>query len=92
MLPGAISVKEFLRNYKSYDDHVKIAYCTISYRSGKFAEKYQNESIPVYNLRGGMLAWLHEGGKIYDQTGETYRIHIFGEKWNLAPEGYEAVQ
>jgi rhodanese-related sulfurtransferase len=91
MLPGAISVKEFLRNYKSYDDHVKIAYCTISYRSGKFAEKYQNDNIPVYNLRGGMLAWLHEGGKIYDQTGETYRIHIYGEKWNLAPEGYEAV-
>ena len=91
MLPGAISVKEFLSNYESYDDHVKIAYCTISYRSGKFAEKYQNDRIPVYNLRGGMLAWLHEGGKIYDQTGETYRIHIYGDKWNLAPEGYEAV-
>jgi sodium/bile acid cotransporter 7 len=92
MLPGAISVEEFLSNYESYDDHVKVAYCTISYRSGKFAEKYQNDRIPVYNLRGGMLAWLHEGGKVYDQTGETDRIHIYGEKWNLAPEGYEAVR
>ena len=92
MLPGAISVKEFLSNYESYEDHVKIAYCTISYRSGQFAEKYQNDSIPVYNLRGGMLAWLHQGGRIYNQYGETDRIHIYGEEWNLAPEGYEAVR
>ena len=91
MLPAAISVDEFLGNHGSYDDHVKIAYCTISSRSGKFAEKYQNEGIPVYNLRGGALAWVHAGGKIYDQTGETYQIHVHSREWNLAPEQYAAV-
>ena len=91
MLPGAITEKEFLSNYKSYEDHVKIAYCTISYRSGVFVENFQKRGIPVYNLRGGILAWVHEGGKVYDQTGETFRIHVYGQKWNLAPEQYEAV-
>ena len=91
MLPGAITEKEFLSNYKSYQDHVKIAYCTISYRSGVFAENFQKRGIPVYNLRGGILAWVHAGGKVYDQTGETNRIHVYGQEWNLAPEQYEAV-
>ena len=40
MLPGAITEKEFLSNYKSYQDHVKIAYCTISYQSGIFVENF----------------------------------------------------
>lgn len=91
MLPGAITEKEFLNNYKSYEDHVKIAYCTISYRSGVFADNFQKRGIPVYNLRGGILAWVHAGGKVYDQSGETYRIHVYGQKWNLAPERYEPV-
>jgi len=90
-LPGAITEKEFQSNYKSYEDHIKIAYCTISYRSGKFAENFQKSGIPVYNLRGGLLAWVHEGGKVYDQTGETHRIHVHGQEWDLAPEQYEAV-
>jgi len=74
ILPGSITEKEFMANFKSYADHVKIAYCTISYRSGKFAQKLQKEGIPVYNLRGGILAWVHDGGKVYDQYGETQRI------------------
>jgi len=91
MLPGAITENEFLENFKSYQDHVKIAYCTISYRSGTFAEHFQKDGIPVYNLRGGILGWVHEGGKVYDQTGETHRLHVYGQEWNLAPEDYEAL-
>jgi rhodanese-related sulfurtransferase len=91
MLPGAITEKEFMDNFKSYDDYVKIAYCTISYRSGKFAQKLQKEGIPVYNLKGGILAWVHDGGKVYNQNGETHRIHVYQSEWNLAPARYEAV-
>jgi sodium/bile acid cotransporter 7 len=91
MLPGAITEKEFLDNYKSYEDHVKIAYCTISYRSGKFAEKFQKGGMPVYNLKGGILGWVHDGGKVYDQAGETHRVHVYGQEWDLAPERFEAV-
>ena len=91
MLPVAISEAEFLSNYESYEDHVKMAYCTISDRCGAFVENYQQRGIPVYNLRGGILAWVHAGGQVYDQTGETHRIHVHDPEWNLAPEKYEAV-
>ena len=91
MLPGAITEKEFLNSSDKHKDAVKIAYCTISYRSGKFAQKLQREGIPIYNLEGGILAWVHDGGKVHDQNGETQRIHVYGRKWNLGPKRYEAV-
>ena len=91
MLPGAITEKEFLNDPAKYKEDVKIVYCTISYRSGKFAQKLQKKGIPVYNLRGGILAWVHDGGKVYDQNGETDRIHVYGRKWNLGPKRYQAV-
>ena len=91
MLPGAVTEKEFMNDPAKYKDAVKIAYCTISYRSGKFAQKLQEKGIPVYNLSGGILAWIHNGGKVYDQNGETHRIHVYGRKWNLGPRHYQAV-
>ena len=91
MLPGAITEKEFMNDPAKYTDAVKIVYCTISYRSGKFAQQLQGKGIPVYNLRGGILAWVHEGGKVYDQNGETHRIHVYGRKWDLGPKRYQAV-
>ena len=91
MLPGAITEKEFIKDPAKYKDAVKIAYCTISYRSGKFAQKLQKKGIPVYNLKGGILAWIHDGGKVYDQNGETDRIHVYGRKWDLGPKRYQAV-
>jgi len=91
MLPGAITEKEFMNDPAKYKDAVKIAYCTISYRSGKFAQKLQKKGIIVYNLKGGMLAWVHDGGKVFDQNGETHRIHVYGRKWDLGPKRYQAV-
>jgi hypothetical protein len=38
-----------------------------------------------------MLAWVHEGGKVIDQKGETKRIHVYGRKWNLAPASFEPI-
>ncbi len=91
MLPGAVTEEEFLKDPERYRDNVIIGYCTISYRSGKLAEKLKARGILMLNLEGGMLAWLHAGGKIYDRTGETRRIHVYGLKWNLAPKDYEAI-
>jgi sodium/bile acid cotransporter 7 len=92
MLPGAVTEKEFLKDPNKYAGRILIGYCTISYRSGKLAQELKDQGISVRNLRGGMLAWVHAGGRIYDRTGsETRRIHVYGRKWNLAPEAYEAV-
>jgi len=91
MLPGAVTEKQFLKNPEKYRDRTLIGYCTISYRSGKLAEKLNAQGITLLNLKGGLLAWVHAGGKVFDQSGETKRIHVYGKKWNLGPVGYEAV-
>ena len=90
-LPIAITADSFLKDSKKYADHIKISYCTIGYRSGIFAQELGQRGIFIYNLRGGLLAWVHDGGKVYNGAEETRRIHVYGEEWNLAPENYEAI-
>lgn len=91
MLPGAVTKQEFLKHPERYRDKVIIGYCTISYRSGVLAEKLKARGITMLNLEGGLLAWVHAGGKVYDRAGETRRIHVYGRKWNLGPKGYDAL-
>jgi rhodanese-related sulfurtransferase len=92
MLPGAITEKDFLENPEAYKGRMIISYCTISYRSGKLAERLQEKGIQMLNLRGGILAWVHSGGKVYKDGEPVMRVHVYGDKWDLAPLGYEAVQ
>ena len=91
ILPGALTEKEFNKNVEKYRDHTIIGYCTISYRSGKLARKLKKRGIRMLNLKGGLLAWVHEGGKVYDAKGETKRVHVYQKKWNFLPAGYDAV-
>jgi len=91
MIPGAVTEEEFRNNLDKYRNHIVISYCTISYRSGKLARKLRKQGIIMANLRGGLLAWVHEGGKVTNSKGETKRIHVYGEEWNYPPESYEAV-
>jgi len=90
-LPGAITADFFLENPEKYNEYIKIGYCTISYRSGIMAQELHQKGIPIYNLRGGLLAWVHDGGMVYDGTEETHRIHVYSQEWDLGPEGFEAV-
>ena len=92
MLPGAITEEQFLKNPEKFKDKRIVVYCTISYRSGKFAREMANSGIEIFNLRGGLLAWTLEGGKVYDPNGETRRINVYGEEWDYPPEGYESVR
>jgi rhodanese-related sulfurtransferase len=93
MLPGAVSQQDFLNNPDQYKDKTAVGYCTISYRSGVFAREMAKKGITVVNLEGGLLAWILEGGKVYDQSGkEVKRAHVYGDKWNLAPADYETLK
>jgi rhodanese-related sulfurtransferase len=91
MLPGSVSEKVFERNMKRYKDHTVIGYCTIRYRSGKLARELRKKGFTMLNLKGGLLAWLNEGGKVYNKHGETNRVHVYWKKWDYVPEGFEAV-
>ena len=88
-LPGAITEEAYLASPETYRDHLKIAYCTIGYRSGIFARDMSREGDTIYNLRGGILGWTLEGGDVYDDGEPVKRIHVFAERWNYAPQGYE---
>ena len=92
MLPNAITSNEFLKNPSEYKDFKIVAYCTISYRSGIFAKEMERKGIKISNLAGGLLAWVLEGGKVFDTHGETKRIHVYDQKWNYLPRGYEMVE
>ena len=90
-LPYSVTKEEFMKNPSKFKSKTIVTYCTISYRSGKFAMKIKKKGVSVHNLRGGILAWVLEGGKVIDENGQTTRVHVYGEKWNYLPEGYEAV-
>lgn len=91
MLPGAVS-DAFLADPGRFAGLTAISYCTIGYRSGRLAERLAGQGVRVYNLRGGILAWTLEGGKVVGPDGrEVRRIHVYGRTWNFPPAGYEAV-
>lgn len=91
-LPDSVSEAQFLKDIRKYSKYRIIAYCTIGYRSGKMAEKMAEKGKVIYNLRGGILAWTLEGGKLYGRDGkETKKVHVYGKKWNYPARGYEAV-
>jgi len=91
-IKGAVSEEDFLKNPGAYAGKDLVAFCTIGYRSGEFAEAMRNKGIAVKNLQAGILGWLHAGGEIAGPDGKpTRKVHVYGEKWNLAPDGYETV-
>lgn len=91
MLPNALTEAKFLQDPLKYKDLTVIGYCTIGYRSGLFASEMEIKGITVHNLAGGIVAWVLEGGRVFDANGETKRIHVYGKKWNYLPDGYEPV-
>lgn len=91
MLPGAITKDDYLKGLDSYRGLTAVAYCTIGYRSGTFAEKMAARGIEIKNLAGGLLAWVHDGGQVYRDGKEVKQIHVYGPKWDYPPSGYNTV-
>jgi sodium/bile acid cotransporter 7 len=91
MLPGAMSRTEFEARKDDFRNIPIVAYCTLGFRSGKFAAKLRGEGFDAYNLRGAILAWTHAGQPLVDAEGETRRVHVYGRKWNLVASEYEGV-
>jgi rhodanese-related sulfurtransferase len=92
-LPGAVSQQDFLNHISRHQDKTVVAYCTISYRSGIFARDMAGKGVSIANLQGGILAWSLEGGKVYDDGGNPVkRVHVYGDKWDYPPAGYESIK
>ncbi len=92
MIPGALSKDEFEGLRAKYKGHKIVIYCTIGYRSGLYAKELKDKGVDVYNLVGGIIAWTHAGGNLHDPSGKsTHKAHVYGRKWDLLPEAYEAI-
>lgn len=91
-IPGAISREEFEERAHELRGSAVVTYCTIGYRSGAYAEQLLGEGWDARNFVGSLLAWTHAGGDLVDSEGQpTQRLHVYGERWDLAPDGYETV-
>ena len=90
-IPGAITEEAFAA-LPAESDRVIIAYCTIGERSGRFARDLVGNGVDARNLTGGILGWAFDGGELVDRAGEpTKRAHVYGDRWNLLPEGWVGV-
>lgn len=91
MIPGAVTAEEFEADRERYRDVLVVAYCTIGARSGRYAGDLEREGFNVRNLEGGILSWTHAGGELTGPEGSTRKVHVYGRRWNLAADGYDAV-
>lgn len=98
-IPGAMSTESFCKAADAGKfegrDVIVVAYCTIGWRSSKWAHSYNTkhpDRTPVRNLSGSILAWTHAGGPLVSSDGSaTKRVHVFASKWSLAHSDYTAV-
>lgn len=91
IIPGSIDQAKFESNLEQYRQFPVVAYCTIGYRSGRYAQKMQQKGVNIVNLQGSLLAWSHEGEELSNKTGKTNKVHVFGRKWNLIAKNYQPV-
>ena len=91
-IPGSLTKTEFENRLSEMESKTIVVHCTIGYRSAKYVEALTRKGVKAYNLKGSILAWVHEGLPVVDPWGkETKKVHVYGPKWNLLPEGYEGV-
>ncbi len=91
IIAGAIALAQADRLTLSPELRV-VVYCTIGLRSGHAARNLRKRGIDAVNLRGGVLAWLAQGGALVDPAGKpTHRVHVYGRRWNVVPDAFEAV-
>lgn len=90
-IPGAVTGRVFLADPERYRGQRIIGYCTISYRSGKLAARLDRKGITLVNLKGGLLAWVHAGGPLARGSRPVQEMHVYGRKWDLAPQAIETV-
>ncbi len=65
-------------------DKKVIVYCSVGYRSEKIAEGIRNSGYTdVSNLYGGIFEWKNEGLPVYNEEGETERVHAYDKVWGV---------
>ena len=90
-IPGAISQREFESLRSDLGARAVVTYCTIGYRSGLYADELRRQGLDVRNFKGSILAWTHGGRPLHSDGREIRRVHVYGPRWNLAADDFEAI-
>jgi len=61
-----------------------VVYCSVGYRSEKVAEQllaagYKN----VSNLYGGIFEWVNQGNPVFNDKGQTQKVHAYSRTWGI---------
>jgi len=91
VIPGSVTRKHYESHAEEYNGYRVVLYCTIGYRSGKYAEKLRRDEVDAWNLAAGILGWVHAGEPVESDGEPAWRVHVYGKRWSLLPEAYEAV-
>ncbi|GBF99913.1 hypothetical protein Rsub_12821 [Raphidocelis subcapitata] len=88
-----VTAAEYERDPARWAGRRVVCACTVGFRSGQKAQALGRAGVEAANLRGGILAWTHEGMPLTDPaTGaDTKRVHVYAPRWALQGEGYTPV-
>jgi rhodanese-related sulfurtransferase len=87
-LPGAVPSEVIEADPDAWRERRLVAYCTVGYRSGRWAEAWSARGLRVENLAGGVLAWSWAGGGFEAGGAATTAVHVYGPAWDLLAPGY----
>lgn len=91
MIPGAIAPEQLSMQLEQSPEATVIAYCTIGYRSAQYVQQLQEQGISALNLEGSLLSWIEHQGPLEHEGEATNRVHVYGKRWSIVPEGYVPV-
>ncbi len=86
-LPGAVRVEPGEKPPSWLDtlarDRPIVVYCSVGYRSEKFARSLRASGFTeVSNLYGSLFEWVDRGHLVVDSTGApTQQVHTYNETW-----------
>lgn len=59
-----------------------VTYCSVGYRSAKFAQKLQQSGYKqVFNLEGSIFKWVNEGWLVYQNGTSIEQVHPYNQFW-----------
>jgi len=88
-IKNAISVGYDSFDLKKVTDNIKdknqliVVYCSLGIRSETIAEQIKKSGYTnVYNLYGGIFEWKNLDFPLYNEVGETNKVHGFAKEWS----------
>lgn len=65
-------------------DTTIVLYCSVGYRSDLVGKKLKDAGYgKVYNLWGGIFAWINQGHPVFVNNKRTHRIHPYSPVWGF---------